>query len=118
MAAKTKGKKDAKKTSSRAKKPSTAKAVKPVKQAKAVERPRIKAGDRAKTKCCAHCQDYEFCQDKGFCCEYCDFLVKGKCNYGKKRKLSSADKENIEIGDYRGDDYGIDDYEAYEDLYE
>ena len=71
-----------------------------------------------KVKCCAHCQDYEFCKDRKACCEYCDFFIKGACNYGRKKQLSSADKEKIEIGDYRGDDYGIDDYEAYEDLFE
>ena len=115
MAAKNKTKK---KPIKRARPPSPAKKPKTAGKPKVrYEKVKLKPGAK-KLKCCHHCQDYEFCNDRGTCCEYCDFLVKGKCTHGRKRELLSADKENIEIGDYRGDDYGIDDYEAYEDLYE
>ena len=69
-------------------------------------------------KCCKNCQDYEYCKDKGVCCNYCDFHFKGKCMYEKEKDLLPRGEGKIEITDYRGDDYGIDDYEAYEAFYE
>jgi hypothetical protein len=68
-------------------------------------------------KCCSHCPDYEYCDDRGLCCDYCDFYLNGACTHGKKKGIPSLD-EQVELPDYRGDDYGIDDYEAYEPVYE
>ncbi|MFH1056133.1 MAG: hypothetical protein V1744_08580 [Candidatus Altiarchaeota archaeon] len=70
-----------------------------------------------KIKCCQHCPDFEYCEDKGICCDYCDFYLNGKCTYGKKKGIPSTNQQ-VELPDYRGDDYGIDDYEAYEPVYE
>ncbi|MCX6695410.1 MAG: hypothetical protein NTU61_03865 [Candidatus Altiarchaeota archaeon] len=118
MAAKNKVKKP-KKTAKKVSKAKTTVSKKPVKAVKAPKlRYKASAVHGKKLKCCVHCQDYEQCDDKGNCCEYCDFLIKGKCNYRRNKEILSADKENIEIGDYRGDDYGIDDYEEYEDMFE
>jgi len=106
--------KEAKKTLSKAKprgKPE------PKKQKVRYAKPTVDAKGR-KVTCCVHCQDYKFCNDRGACCEYCDFLVKGKCTYRRNKEVLTADKEKIEIGDYRGDDYGIDDYEEYEEMFE
>ncbi|MFH0859970.1 MAG: hypothetical protein V1921_02105 [Candidatus Altiarchaeota archaeon] len=72
-------------------------------------------------RCCAHCQDYKNCDDRKRCCEFCDYCIKKKCIY-KKDSTSKAMKAAIErkieadftLSDYRGDDYGIDDYEEYE----
>ncbi|MBD3262110.1 MAG: hypothetical protein GF334_10675 [Candidatus Altiarchaeales archaeon] len=61
-------------------------------------------------KCCKHCQDYKLCKERGECCEYCDYYSKGLCTYQLTKDLP---KHMIEICDYRGDDYGIDDYTAY-----
>ncbi|MFC2162920.1 hypothetical protein ACFLRF_04495 [Candidatus Altiarchaeota archaeon] len=70
-------------------------------------------------KCCPHCPDHKYCKDKGSCCNYCDYYFKGKCMYEKEKNLLSRDGEVImEMNDYRGDDYGIDDYEAYESVYD
>ena len=76
-----------------------------------------KTSSGKKMKCCVHCPDYEYCQDKDVCCNYCDFYLNGKCTYGKKKGIPSLDNE-IQLPDYRGDDYGIDDYEAYESVYD
>ena len=70
------------------------------------------------SKCCSHCPDYEYCEDRGECCEYCDYYLNGRCMYGKKTAIPHGEDGNIELPDYRGDDYGIDDYEAYETVYE
>jgi hypothetical protein len=70
-----------------------------------------------KIKCCSHCPDFEYCEDKGVCCDYCDFYLNGKCTFGKKKGIPSVNQE-VELPSYRGDDYGIDDYEAYEPVYE
>ena len=80
-------------------------------------RPVKPAARKVKLKCCVHCPDFEYCKDRGGCCDYCDFFLNGKCTYGKKRGIPSVNQE-IELPDYRGDDYGIDDYEAYEPVYE
>jgi hypothetical protein len=85
------------------------------KKAKPVKKPVVIAGK--KLKCCNHCPDFEYCDDKSTCCDYCDFYLNGKCMYGKKKGIPSVNQE-IELPDYRGDDYGIDDYEAYEPVYE
>jgi len=113
MAAKTKPKKVKTAKTKTSSKPKTK--TRPPKVRYAKQKVAVKG---KKLSCCVHCQDYEFCQDRGRCCEYCDFFVKGKCNYRRNKELLSADKEKIEIGDYRGDDYGIDDYEEYEDMFE
>ena len=83
---------------------------------KAVKGPAVKIVGK-KIKCCNHCPDYEHCDEKDVCCDYCDFYLNGKCMYGKKKGIPSVNQE-IELPDYRGDDYGIDDYEAYEPVYE
>ncbi|MFH0862154.1 MAG: hypothetical protein V1875_03905 [Candidatus Altiarchaeota archaeon] len=70
-----------------------------------------------KIKCCSNCPDFEYCEEKAICCDYCDFYLNGKCTFGKKKGIPSVNQE-IELPDYRGDDYGIDDYEAYEPVYE
>lgn len=68
-----------------------------------------------KIKCCPHCPDYKYCKDKKVCCEYCDYLVNNKCIYGKKgKKVIGMAGGKIQLDDYRGDSYGIDDYSAYE----
>jgi hypothetical protein len=95
---------------------SAAPARKDVKGAKPAK-PEGKGAAGRKIKCCQHCPDFEYCQEKGECCDYCDFYLNGKCTYGKKKGLPSVNQE-IELPDYRGDDYGIDDYEAYEPVYE
>jgi hypothetical protein len=87
------------------------KTVKPEKKAKPV----VISGK--KIKCCNNCPDFEHCEEKNVCCDYCDFYLNGKCMYGKKKGIPSVNQE-IELPDYRGDDYGIDDYEAYEPVYE
>jgi len=96
---------------------------KPMKKAPLVRKPRvkvrkqtIKAGGK-RIKCCSHCPDFEYCGNKGVCCDYCDFYLNGKCTFGKKKGIPSVNQE-VELPDYRGDDYGIDDYEAYEPVYE
>ena len=114
----------ANKTRPKGKKTAKKKAVKKkaVKKAKALKSPE-KAKDKKaekrvrRRKCCPHCPDHEYCEDRGFCCDYCDFYLNGKCTYGKKKGIPSLDNE-IELPDYRGDDYGIDDYEAYESAYD
>ena len=78
----------------------------------------VKIKRRKKLKCCSHCPDYEYCEDSGECCEYCDYYLNGKCMYGKKNRIPTVNDETIDLPDYRGDDYGIDDYEAYESAYE
>jgi len=79
-------------------------------------KPQPKAAGR-KIKCCSNCPDFEYCEEKAECCDYCDFYLNGKCTFGKKKGIPSVNQE-IELPDYRGDDYGIDDYEAYEPVYE
>lgn len=71
-------------------------------------------------KCCKHCQDYDKCDEKDGCCEYCDFYLKGLCTYVPHSKKVPATQTilNVETSymfdDFRGDNYGIDDYEEYE----
>jgi len=72
-----------------------------------------KAKPKKAAKCCKHCQDYVKCDKRGVCCPYCDFYLRRACIYGRKNVNNSIDP-NFEITNYRGDDYGIDDYEAYE----
>jgi hypothetical protein len=85
-------------------------------QPKAAPQKKPQKGDKG-LKCCPHCPDFEHCEDKNVCCDYCDFYLNAKCNFGKKKGIPSVD-DNVELPDYRGDDYGIDDYEAYEPVYE
>jgi hypothetical protein len=77
----------------------------------------LKPGLIVKIKCCSHCPDFEYCEEKAKCCDYCDFFLNAKCTYGKKKGIPSVNQE-VELPDYRGDDFGIDDYEAYEPVYE
>jgi len=77
----------------------------------------VKIKQKRRRKCCVNCPDYEYCDDRGYCCDYCDYYLNGKCMHGKKKGIPSVNQE-IELPDYRGDDYGIDDYEAYEAVYE
>ena len=65
-------------------------------------------------KCCSNCQDYENCSEKGNCCEYCDYYWKGYCTYELTKDLLNR---TVELTDYRGDDYGIDDYSEYASEY-
>jgi len=72
-------------------------------------------------KCCKHCQDYKFCKDRGRCCEYCDFYINAHCTYTPKKKGAAYStltgvETKFELANYRGDDYGIDDYSEYEDV--
>jgi len=76
-------------------------------------KPPLKGG----IKCCHFCPDYAYCLDRAYCCDYCDFYLNGKCTYTKKKKLPAVEGE-IELPGCRGDDFGIDDYEAYEQIYE
>ncbi|MFH1834618.1 MAG: hypothetical protein ABH851_00350 [Methanobacteriota archaeon] len=77
---------------------------------------------KAAKKCCKHCQDYKNCDDKGECCEYCDYYIKGKCTYtrAKKNKVSPQmvldTSTSYAFDDFRGDNYGIDDYGEYEEF--
>jgi hypothetical protein len=98
---KTVKKKVTKKTASR-------KSKAPVQKAKKTAAKRTR-----RMKCCSHCPDYENCDDRGTCCEYCDYYLKGKCTYGKRKSMPVLNQD-FELPDYRGDDFGIDDYEAYE----
>lgn len=95
-----------------AKKAPMRKAAGPVKKPKKLVRPRVKG-----MKCCRNCPDFRYCDERGYCCDYCDFYLNAKCTFGKKKGIPSVNQE-IELPDYRGDDYGIDDYEAYEPVYE
>jgi hypothetical protein len=92
---------------------------KPKKTKKAVRKPKARLRYPKAVKCCPHCPDYKHCKDKGACCNYCDFYFKGYCMYEKEKDLITPDGSIvIETNDYRGDDYGIDDYDAYESVYE
>jgi hypothetical protein len=84
---------------------------------KKAAKPVLKPGLIVKIKCCSHCPDFEYCDEKAKCCDYCDFFLNAKCTYGKKKGIPSVNQE-VELPDYRGDDFGIDDYEAYEPVYE
>jgi hypothetical protein len=88
-----------------------------VKKKVSKKKPVVKIVRKRRIKCCLHCPDFEYCEDREYCCDYCDFYLNGKCIYGKKTTIPSVDDE-IELPDYRGDDFGIDDYEAYESGYE
>jgi len=67
-------------------------------------------------KCCKNCQDYKYCKTRGKCCQYCDHYSKGKCYLIEHKKHEVAVKsENLSFTDYRGDEYGMDDYEEYEE---
>jgi hypothetical protein len=67
-------------------------------------------------KCCKHCQDYKYCKSKKKCCQYCDHFKKGKCYLLEHKKQDLAEKSgNLTFTDYRGDEYGMDDYEEYEE---
>jgi hypothetical protein len=90
---------------------------KPLKKSPPLKSHKSQKGRKPRMKCCKHCPDYEKCDDRGFCCDYCDFFLNSKCTFGKKKGIPSLDNQ-IELPDYRGDDYGIDDYEAYEPVYE
>jgi hypothetical protein len=77
--------------------------------------PKTSSPKPRKLKCCHYCQDYKYCKDRKSCCEYCDFLVNNKCIHGKKGKIVvGIAGGKIQLDDYRGDAYGIDDYSAYE----
>lgn len=71
-------------------------------------------------KCCKHCQDYKKCDEHGKCCEFCDYNIGKKCIYTKSKKptaLSIAIEKSdskFSLDNFRGDDYGIDDYAEYE----
>lgn len=71
-------------------------------------------------KCCPHCQDYKQCDDKRGCCEYCDFQVKENCTYSKEKKKKIDPGAVLDTStsyafdNFRGDNYGIDDYEEYD----
>ncbi len=104
------------------------KTVKPAKKGQAakktLKKPAVKAAKKARPKaagkavrCCSHCPDFEHCDDKDECCDYCDYYLNAACTWGKKKGIPSVNQE-VELPDYRGDDYGIDDYEAYEPVYE
>jgi len=114
MAAKktSKPKKTKPKPKSKPKAKKAGKAAKTVKKdSKAAPR-----GTKAKkaVKCCRRCQDYKYCDDRGKCCEYCNYYVNAKCFHGLK-KIVIGSEAKFELADYRGDDYGIDDYQAYEE---
>jgi len=65
-------------------------------------------------KCCKHCQDYEACDEKGDCCEFCDHYWKGYCAYELTKELLNS---KVELDDYRGDAFAIDDYSEYQSDY-
>jgi hypothetical protein len=116
---KAKTKKSMKKQSKSATKPkktaSTKKAAEAQKHAKPLKQ--VMKAPAKGIKCCEHCPDFEYCEDKGVCCDYCDFFLNAKCTFGKKKGIPSMN-QSVELPDYRGDDFGIDDYEAYEPVYE
>jgi len=78
---------------------------------KKVEKPKPKY--RPAIKCCPYCQDYEYCTERNHCCEFCDHYFKGQCRLEEDLKADFKEGE-FEMPDYRGDDYGIDDYSEYE----
>ncbi len=102
-----------------AKKKELKKTVKKSVAKKTAAKPKGKSLDKKskKRKCCPNCPDYEHCDDKSGCCDYCDYCLNGKCTHGKKKGIPSVN-DQIELSNCRGDDYGIDDYEAYESAYE
>ncbi|MFH1721643.1 MAG: hypothetical protein ABH950_03450 [Candidatus Altiarchaeota archaeon] len=67
--------------------------------------------------CCKHCQDFKYCDERGKCCEYCDHFVKGLCAYLRDKKLLKNDTD-FTLEDYRGDEYGIDEAEAFAEIEE
>ncbi len=110
------------KPKTKSKPPSGATSQKVVKTIKKAESKEVTKSDSKKPKkkgrkCCPHCPDYENCEEKGVCCEYCDFLLNGKCTFGKKKGIPCMDNQ-VDLPDYRGDDFGIDDYGAYESVYD
>lgn len=67
-------------------------------------------------KCCKNCQDYKYCKNRGKCCPYCDHYSKGKCYLMEHKKQASDEAaKELSFSDYRGDEYGVDDYEEYEE---
>ena len=67
-------------------------------------------------KCCKNCQDYKYCKSRSKCCHYCDHYNRGKCYLAEHNKHSLPDNpRNLSFSDYRGDEYGMDDYEEYEE---
>jgi|WetSurMetagenome_2_1015567.scaffolds.fasta_scaffold370693_2 hypothetical protein len=111
-------KKKTKAAASASKKKGPTKVAKKIPEARKAVKPLKKPKPGAKgIKCCVHCPDFERCDEKGVCCDYCDFYLNARCTFGKKKGIPSVDQE-VELPDYRGDDYGIDDYEAYEPVYE
>ena len=66
-------------------------------------------------KCCKHCQDYKYCKSRGKCCHYCDHYNRGKCYYAEHKKQNIDTPQDLTFTDYRGDEYGMDDYEEYKD---
>lgn len=75
---------------------------------------------KAAKKCCKNCQDYKHCDEKNGCCEYCDYYIKAKCYYTRAMKKKIDPKivmdanTSYAFDDFRGGDYGIDDYNEYE----
>lgn len=67
-------------------------------------------------KCCKNCQDYRYCRTRSKCCSYCDHYSRGKC-YLMEHKKQGGDEatKDLSFSDYRGDEYGVDDYEEYEE---
>jgi len=99
------------------KKPSVKAVKKAVKNVRAKPSKALKRVKAKGLKCCSHCPDFSHCDEKSYCCDYCDYYLNAKCTFGKKKGIPSVNQE-IELPDYRGDDFGIDDYEAYEPVYE
>lgn len=97
------------------KRPVKIKARKTVKKVSATSPGKKRTG----LKCCKHCQDFKYCKDKNGCCEYCDHYNKGKCTYKEDNKRAlKIEAEFNKLADYRGDEYGIDEYEAYSEEFE
>ncbi|MBM3308696.1 MAG: hypothetical protein FJY77_00415 [Candidatus Altiarchaeales archaeon] len=67
-------------------------------------------------KCCKYCQDYKYCKKRSKCCQYCDHYSKGKCYYAEHtRQSGKTTPKDLVFSNYRGDEYGMDDYEEYEE---
>jgi hypothetical protein len=84
-------------------------------------KPVKKAVSKSAKRCCQHCQDYKYCKEKDGCCEYCDYYIKNCCTYLQKSKHKTVNQQVVldtstsyAFDDFRGDNYGIDDYEEYE----
>lgn len=66
-------------------------------------------------KCCKGCQDHKNCKTRGKCCHYCDHYNGGKCYLIEHRRQRIKEAKGLSFSDYRGDEYGMDDYEEYEE---